>query len=375
MNIQNISDDEYIQDRNESIRLGKIIEKLYQERDQAIQDAKQLAKALERKKESKGSSSVSALSTKHITCNLSPKLLSILAHSDIIFIDFKQFCQPQVGKILLPRVVLDSQCFLEDMKWKWFVSDEYNCRLVSTECFYIPNPNDVNQNLQVEWTRKLENDIVVQSFHLGKIRLCSYVEKLLMSFELMGSAIFTGLLNHQGEVLTMVIEKEYLSIGYDMKTHTDGNFYFDMKEIRVHCMDSSHSKPGFCINSEYEFFVETRLELILIYCTIHMFALSANTWGTNSLSSTKWTLGRKQNVEDKMERDITTNPSLMKRFPFLPTKLRTKYDSTIPYKPLQISRPIPETVWHAKEDMPRRILQYGNEQPINDNNEAYICMK
>ncbi|EME30170.1 uncharacterized protein Gasu_25450 [Galdieria sulphuraria] len=86
MNIQNISDDEYIQDRNESIRLGKIIEKLYQERDQAIQDAKQLAKALERKKESKGSSSVSALSTKHITCNLSPKLLSILAYSDIIFI-------------------------------------------------------------------------------------------------------------------------------------------------------------------------------------------------------------------------------------------------------------------------------------------------
>ncbi|GJQ10099.1 hypothetical protein GpartN1_g1890.t1 [Galdieria partita] len=356
MNIQNISDDEYIQEKRETIRLRKLVDELYRQRDQAIQDAKQLAKALEQKREQSSHIS-SSLSTKHIACNLSSKILSVLANSDIIVIDFQQFCQPQVGKTLLPQVVFDSNYFLDDMQWKWFVSDEYTWRLVSTECFYIPNPNDVNQNLQVEWTRKLENDLIVQRFQLGKICLSSYVENLLMSFELMGRAIFTGLRNHQGPVLTMMIEKNYLSISHAWETVPDCNFHFDMKEIRIDCMDYNyHSTPGFSINSKYEFFVETRLELILIYCTIHMFALSADICETKLRSTTKTV--ETQIAQDKIERDIhsTDKHSFLKRFPFSRRKLRPELDSTIPYKPLQISRPIPETVWHAKEDMPRQTL-------------------
>lgn len=244
------------------------------------------------------------------------------------------------------------------MKWKWFVGDEFNYKLVSTECFYTPNPDDVNQNLQVEWTRKLNGDCVMQNYHLGKIRLSCCVENLLMSFEMMGKAIFTRIRNYRGEVCTMFLEREYISINRELETHSKCIFHFDMKDIRIDCLACNRSSFGFCINLKYEFFVETRLELILIYCTIRLFALSAEDCRKNSLSSED-SVGKEKTTEDEIQKRIhrSTNNYFLKRFPLSQRPVEEKcHSSNSTSKPLQISRPIPESVWHAKEDMPRQTL-------------------
>ncbi|KAK4525826.1 hypothetical protein GAYE_SCF17G3735 [Galdieria yellowstonensis] len=327
----------------EKSEVSQLVNELYEQKEQAVQDAKRLAKALDkslqfnsRLLESSG--------------DMSQRILSILAHSDVIVIDFEQVCQPQVGKVLLPQAVLESRYTREEMEYKWFVSDDcFHNRLVSTECFYIPNPDEVNQTLKVEWTRKLENDYSVQCYELGTIRLCSYIENCLVSFELMGKAIFTGLRNHQGQVFTMWIDKECISLSYDLEM--DHKLHFPMKEVTIQCLASTLSSFGFCINSKYEFFVETRLQLILIYCTIHMFSLSLDAWeDEDQLTTTTMQSIKTRATRDNILKLVWMRKNSFKRFS------RRKWDSAISYKPMQISRPLPESVWHAKENKPHQTI-------------------